>query len=395
MITAVEETSSTLDLQTLLLASGMIVAICGVSFIINTVFGRNDSPGRLWSAAFVAGILATVSFAIWGAEPAAWWAVAVGNASLVLSMGFVWAGARVFNGRRSLFPVVAGGAGVAALAALVAGPDGGDWAGGLVFLVGVSAFASLAGVEAFLARMRRSVNARILAFVMLLVGAYYGTRAVAFVVVGPESDLFRQYYGTEVTTFCTILFVIVASTSMSILRAERPGPAVPRVIEQAHWNGILADTQFSTPAADRIRRANRRGEGVAFVGAEIDNLADMNTAFGRSFGDDAIDSFSSILQEHLPTTALIGRRAGAQFACVMMVDSLDEAYGRIEDVRAALVDSPIESSSGLRLGVSWGVVLVPPREPDIASLTAQVRELVASAQAAGGNRIAVDPAATR
>jgi diguanylate cyclase (GGDEF)-like protein len=393
MTTAAGSAASVLDLQTLLIASGMVVAICGVSFVINTVFGRNDPPGRLWSAAFIAGILTTISFAMWGAEPSAWWAIIVGNASLVLAMGCVWAGSRVFNGRSSRLPVIVGGAALAAVAAIVETPEGGDWAGGFVFLLGVAVFAALAGVESLRGRMRRNLNARILAMLMLIVGAFYGIRSVVFLLATPDSDLFQEAFGTEVTTFVTILFVIVASTSMSILRVERSGIRPSRPFEQGNWNGILPDALFSTPAADRIRRANRHGERVAFLGAEIDNVADMNTAFGRTFGDDAIESFSSILQDHLPTTAIIGRRAGAQFACVVMAEDLEQAYDIVERVRVALVDEPIEHSTGIRLSVSWGVVLVEPGEPDISALTAEVRRLVRTAQDAGGNRIAGRPAA--
>ena len=387
--------ASSLDLQTLLLASGMVVAICGVSFIVNTVFGRNDPPGRLWSAAFTAGILTTVSFAVWGAEPSAWWAIAVGNAALVLAMGCVWSGARLFNNRSSRFLVALAGALVTALAAVVAGPDGGDWAGGVVMLLGVAVFATLAGLEALTGRMRRNLNARILATLMLIVGVYYAARAVVFVIASPDSELFRNYFGTEVTTFVTILFVIVASTSMSILRAERSGMRGTRVIEQADWNGIVPDVLFNTPAADRIQRATLHGERVAFIGAEIDNLADMNTAFGRSFGDDAIESFTKILHDHMPTTALLGHRTGAQLAAIVMVDDLDQAYAVIEDVRTALVESPIDNASGLRLSVSWGVTMIEPGEQDIVGLAAEVRDLVQKARDAGGNRIEGRPAPVR
>jgi diguanylate cyclase (GGDEF)-like protein len=395
MATAADSAATMLDLQTLLIVSGLVVAICGASFVINTVFGRNDPPGRLWSAAFIAGILTTTSFAIWGAEPTAWWAIVVGNASLVLAMGSVWSGARLFNGRNSRFIVVLAGAALAALAAFVESPGGGDWAGGFIFLLGVAVFSALAGAEALRGRMRRSLNARILAMLMLIVGAYYGVRAVVFFVATPDSDLFQEAFGTEVTTFVTLLFVIVASTSMSILRAERSGARSGRPREQGNWNGLLPDSLFSSPAADRIRRASRRGERVAFIGAEIDNMADMNTAFGRPFGDDMIESFSSLLHDHLPTTAIIGIRAGAQFACVVMADDLEQVYDIVERVRVALVDEPVANSTGMRLSVSWGVVMVEPGEPDISSLTSDVRALVTTAQQAGGNRIAGHPASAR
>ncbi|MBG6237113.1 diguanylate cyclase (GGDEF)-like protein [Mycetocola sp. CAN_C7] len=383
--------SSVFDLQTLLITSGMIVAICGVSFIVNTVFGRNDPPGRLWSAAFTAGILTTVSFAVWGATPAAWWAIAVGNGSLVLAMGCVWDGSRLFNGRSSRFLIVAVGAGLTGVAAAVQGPDGGDWAGGVVMLFGVALFATLAGIEALTGRMRRKLNARILASLMLIVGAYYATRGVVFIVASPESELFRDFFGTEVTTFVTILFVIVASTSMSILRADHVAADSRLEVEQIGWNGILPGPLFVSAAVDRVRRANRVGERTFFVGAEIDNLEDMNTAFGRSFGDGAIVSFMSILHDHLPATALLGDRQAGRFTAIIHAESLEQVHGILDDVRAALVESPIEPASGLRLSVSWGVIKLDGGEPDIEALTTEAHRLVRDARAAGGNRIKMQP----
>lgn len=379
--------ASAFDLQTLLLASGMVVAICGVSFIINTVFGRNDPPGRLWSAAFTAGILTTVAYAIWGSEPSAWWAIAIGNSSIVLAMGCVWSGARLFNSRPSRFPIVVAGSLVAALAAVIEGPEGGDWAGGATMLLGVAVFASLAGLESLSGRMRHNLNARVLAVLMFIVGSYYAARAVVFVLFSPESQLFRDYFGTEVATFVTILFVIVASTSMSILRAERSAVRETRALENGDWNGILPGRLFDTPAVDRIRRATLHGETTAFIGAEIDNLSDMNTAFGRSFGDEAIESFTSILHDHMPTTALLGLRANARFAAIVLVKDLEQAYALIEDVRAALVESPIDAASGLRLSVSWGVTMIKPGETDIAALAAEAHELAQKSRDAGGNRV--------
>lgn len=265
-------------------------------------------------------------------------------------------------------------------------------------LIGVAVFSTLAGFEALTGRMRRKLNARILAVLMLIVGAYYAARAVVFLIASPDSAFFRDFFGTEVTTFVTILFVIVASTSMSILRAERSSERDSRAFDQVNWKGVIPDVLFNSAAADRIQRATLHGERVAFIGAEIDGLADMNTAFGRTFGDEAIEAFTSILRAHMPTTALLGNRTGGRFAAVVIADDLDQASAIIEDVRAALVESPIDNASGLRLSVSWGVVMIEPAgsgEVDVDALSAEVRGLAQESRDAGGNRIEGSPAATR
>ncbi|MFW8745019.1 hypothetical protein, partial [Mesorhizobium japonicum] len=74
-----------LDITTVAAVSGLIVILCGVTFILNTTLRRNDRVGRIWSVAFVAAILETLAYTIEGLQPAAWWAVAVGNGSFVVA----------------------------------------------------------------------------------------------------------------------------------------------------------------------------------------------------------------------------------------------------------------------------------------------------------------------
>ena len=91
-----------IDLQTLLLASGTVVSVAAFSFILNTVLRGADDVGRTWSLSFIAGILTTLSYAVWGVVPDAWWAIAVGNGALALTLGTMWSGSRQFNERASM-----------------------------------------------------------------------------------------------------------------------------------------------------------------------------------------------------------------------------------------------------------------------------------------------------
>ena len=45
-----------IDTLTLLIAAGAVVAVSGVSFILNTVLRRNERYGRIWSIAFIARV---------------------------------------------------------------------------------------------------------------------------------------------------------------------------------------------------------------------------------------------------------------------------------------------------------------------------------------------------
>ncbi len=378
-----------LDLPTLLVSCALVVTICGTTFVVSTVLRHNDVASRLWSAAFTFGILTMVSFAVWAVVPHSPAIVGVGNGALTLAMGFIWSGNRAYNGRSPLFAVsLAGGFVVAVLAWVDA--DSGSWAGGQVFLVGVAAYALLAGIEALSGRMRRDLNARILAVVMLIVGVFYAVRSVVFAVAGPYSDVFLTYFDSDITTFITILFVITASTAMSVLRIERTNARNPRAVDVGQWAGFASPELFGIAVDDRLERLATLRENGVLIRISIDNLSEMNTAFGRSFSDAAMTLLGSTLRNEVPASAVLGHTGGAGFDALVF-ESLDHALDRAQRIRSALIDTPVDVSQGLRVSATIALVVAEPGGETFASLSDRASQFIAEGQAAGGNVIVGHP----
>lgn len=380
-----------LDLPTLLLTGGLVVTLCGTIFVLSTVLQHNDVPSRLWSAAFILGITTMTSFAVWAVVPDATISVGIGNGALAMSMGFIWSGNRAFNGRN---PMIAASIACGLIVAVAAWVDvaSGSWAGGLVFLLGVSAYALLAAVESFSGRMRRSFNARMLGVVMALVGAFFAARSVIFATAGPDSVVFRTYLDSDVTTFVTILFVITASTSMGALRTENTGQPTPRHVDTGERDGFASPEQFASAAddrLDRLERSGRRGESGVLIRVEIDNLSEMNTAFGRDFRDAAVRLVGSAISDASPASALLGRTDSAGFDALLF-DGLDRALECAQRIRSSLVDTPIDASQGLRASVTIALAVPEPAER-FARLSQRVSRFIADGHATGGNVIVGHP----
>ncbi|MCP2032056.1 diguanylate cyclase (GGDEF)-like protein [Okibacterium sp. HSC-33S16] len=377
-----------LNLPTLLLSSGLVVTVCGLIFIIGSVAQHHDRASRLWSAAFTFGILAMVSFAVWSVLPDSPAIIGVGNGSLTLAMGLIWSGSRAYNGRQPFGLLSFAGALVVAILAWVDGENG-SWAGGQAFLIGVAVFAALAGVEAFSGRMRRSINAHILAVVMCAVGVFFAIRAVVFAISGPYSDVFLGYLDTDITTFVTVLFVVTASTSMNVLRTEGTSPRGSRTVDVEQWEHFRPRESFANEVNDRLERLARSGAPGVLARVEIDNLAEMNTAFGRSFSDSAMTLVGAILRDEVSASAVLGHSGGAGFDALLFGD-LDSALDCAKRVRAALVDMPIDVSQGLRVSVTIALA-VPESGEKFAALSERAAGLVADGHAAGGNLIVGHP----
>lgn len=381
----------TLDITSLLLISGLIIILCGVSFILNTAMRRNDASGRLWSISFIAGMLTALSFSVWAVSPHLWWILAIGNTAYVLSVGAIWSGARVFNGRSSLIWVGLAASAVILVLTCIEGPDAGVWTGSTALFVGIAVFAGLGGAETMRSRMRRNLNARILSFCLWIVAAYYVLRASIFVTMGPESVVFQTYFSTQITTIITILLVLLGTISMSILQAERSGArALGDVTVGVHSVvGVLSAASFMQQWADWVERSSFHGDRLAMIAMDVDNLPQMNTAFGRTFGDTAIRSVAQIVRHHAPTCGLLGHTGAGRFVIVSVVGAAEEAEELAIRLQTALVDEPIDPEQSLRATASFGVV---DTDSFGYSLPALRRALDIATQAArdeGGNRIVV------
>jgi diguanylate cyclase (GGDEF)-like protein len=378
-----------LDMTTLLLVSGMVVVLCGVSFIVNTAMRRNDASGRLWSISFISGMLTALSFLVWGIDPDVWWVLAIGNAAYVISIGSIWSGARMFNARTSYIwvPLVAGL--VSALLTAIEGPDAGIWTGSTGLFVGVAVFAGLGGAETIRGRMRRNLNARILSICLWIVCAYYVLRTSIFVTAGPESDVFLTYFGSETTTVITILLVLLGTISMSILQAERSGArALGDVTVGVHSVvGVLSAASFMQQWADWVERASFHGDRLAMIAMDVDNLPQMNMAFGRTFGDTAIRSVAQIVRHCTPTSSLLGHTGAGRFVIVVVAASATDAEQLAIRLQTGLVDEPIDPQQSLRATASFGVVDTDAFGYSLPALRRALDDATQQARDEGGNRI--------
>ncbi|GAA3876057.1 hypothetical protein GCM10022381_18410 [Leifsonia kafniensis] len=383
-----------LDTLTLLAVSGVIAVLCGLSFILNTAFSRNDAIGRMWSVGFIAAILGAFGLTVYAMSPSTWIALIIGNAALPIALGSMWSGARLFNGKSARFAVVGGVAALVALAVIVRGPDAGGWAGAVEFNLGVSAFALCAAVEMSSRRLKRNVNGRIASVVYWLVGGFYAARSLVLVIDGHDGAFFIDKFGSATVTFVNMLLMVTLSIALSTLRAERAGGAVGDFTDGIHSAaGVLSASSFTQAAADHLDRAEHAAVPLALIGADIDNLPEFNIAFGRAAGDQAIARFAATLRGTAPVMALIGHPAAGRFLILVEAASALDARAIAARLQIALVDTPLEEGEQIRFTASFSVAHTGDHGHDLDALTAAVSRAVEAVKSAGGNDIQVAAAA--
>ena len=359
-----------LDTLTLFYASGLVVSAAGASFVISSIFRRDDEVARLWGLGFISGMLATIAFAVWGYSSDLWWVTGVGNAALTFAIGAMWAGCRVFNDRRPLLGLVIVITALVFVAVLVHGPNGSEWAGAPAMYVAIFAFCAGTVFETLRGKLRPRVNARILTVVFIAVAAFYLARAIIFFVYGETSVQFLDYFGTVNTTLLNIGFLTLASISFSVLQSERsPDQRGEKASDRSSVTGVASARLFEQQADDWLRRAHRHNEALTFAIFDVENLDEMNLALGSEYGDRAIQTVGWFTRENVPTTSLVGRLGSRRFAVLAPSPPVGQPRAIAERVMTAIAETPIDEIEGVRAMASFGVSSTAQDGYDYADLS--------------------------
>jgi hypothetical protein len=318
---------------------------------------------------YLAAVVTTFAYLASDSSPALWWAVALGNASFVLALGAIWSGARAREGRRPLLWAVVASAGVAALAVLVAGPDGGPWAGGLAYLLGVAVWGVLAAVE-LLGRSRgtrRAPEAAALGLTCAVAGGYYAVRAVAFAAGGPESELFVRWLPTSSTTLINLLLILVGAFAMMGLRTR----------EIAEVAAVRYDPVLGTRTMPHLVQAVAAREGAGRVHVLALRLLDggaLRDAFGREGREQARRHLADVVLDRLPPGGAAASDPGWADELVVVLPGEADVDGWLRGLRRALLDRPLRlDGDTLGLDVACRAASGPAREVAAHVRTARER----------------------
>ena len=113
--------------------------------------------------------------------------------------------------------------------------------------------------------------------------------------------------------------------------------------------------------AVEFARAERFGQPLALVFADLDDFKRINDRYGHPVGDTVLRQFAKTLAESVRDIDIAGRWGGEEFAMILPGTDLAGAARVAERVRLALVSSPTLGPDGdqIRLRASFGVAAFP------------------------------------
>ncbi|HKO33451.1 MAG TPA: GGDEF domain-containing protein [Candidatus Limnocylindria bacterium] len=144
--------------------------------------------------------------------------------------------------------------------------------------------------------------------------------------------------------------------------------------------------------AIEVAESRRYAHPVAAVLIDVDGFARLNHEHGLAVGDDVLRELALRLRLRMRAADALGRVGGDSFLAILPHTDERGAAVFSDAIRSRLVARPIMTAAGeLTVAISIGVAFMRPGmelSPD--ELLAAADEALASARAAGGNRIAFD-----
>jgi len=350
-----------IDPFTIQVATAIVVLTAGIVFILETLLRRDTGAGRIWSLAFLAGILTVLSYLMWMQLPDPWVAIGIGNGALVASAGCLWLGCRSYNGRTQR----AGGiavmiVSVAALAGvLVAGPDGGDWAGSYVLFAGVAVFAALGAFESRRGPMGATPTSIGFTLVLVVEALFYFGRGIVFAVSGPDSDVFTTWFGSNSTGALTMILTIVAVIIGSILRsgslaARRESDPQSLAITP---DGLIRETSFVRVLNGIAGRARLATELIGVIALRIDDLPQIGIAFGSAEEETVTAEWREGVRRYAPNFSIVGEYGRTTLLVGFQPSSVGDARRIASRIHRRLLDDFAGLRSAVIPVVGVGVAL--------------------------------------
>jgi diguanylate cyclase (GGDEF)-like protein len=113
-----------------------------------------------------------------------------------------------------------------------------------------------------------------------------------------------------------------------------------------------------------IERAERSGEPLALIMADIDRFKVVNDTYGHAAGDTVLAQVTRRIGQTMRPYDILGRIGGEEFLLIAPGADPDAALALAERARLAVSSSPISTDRGaVNASVSMGVTVVVPGEP--------------------------------
>jgi len=372
-----------LDSITLYFIATMIAALLGAMLLF---FGKQQHSAALnwWGSAYLVGAAALALWTLVSGALGEMFSLAL-NAVGFLACGMVWNAARIFHGRKPMWP------------GLMLGPI--TWIGAVVNLdhgasalrmtIGagiIAIYASLTAAE-LLRERRKSLTRR---WPAIVVPVMHGLVLMLPILIGdvlrPHDDKFGSSIWVTIFSVELVLYAVGTVFVIFMLVSERVVAAHKTAASIDPLTALFNRRGFAEASARLIEREASAGRPVTVLIFDIDYFKSINDRFGHPAGDEILKLFATVVVNNLRITDLSGRIGGEEFAALLPC-ALEEGKSVAERVRESFAASGIVSDDGpvdttVSIGVAGG-----PAGTELEVLLAAADTALYQAKRGGRNRV--------
>jgi diguanylate cyclase (GGDEF)-like protein len=379
-----------LDVPTLFVVTLFITIIGGSLLLFAFLQNRNTPALALWGIGYLVG---SAGAAVLSGQVALAnsWSVCVANALVCAAYGFMWCGARSFEGRRiSLVGLAIGPAlwivafqfqsFVQSLEARIS----------LVAAI-TAAYALLAARELWYAR-DRDLLSRWPTLVLVVGHAAFLLARTPYAQDLASSLLSGHPHGAVATVMAfEALFAAVCLPFLRVaMSKERAEFEQRQAAETDPLTGVPNRRAFFDRGCPLLERFIAERQGAALLLFDLDRFKDINDTAGHQTGDRVLQAFCDLVGAALRPGDLFGRLGGEEFAYLMANVSVTQALQAAERLRSDFAALRFDDLA-IEPTVSVGVAVARESDGNLSALLALADRALYRAKADGRNRVAPAP----
>jgi diguanylate cyclase (GGDEF)-like protein len=377
-----------LDVGTLSVVTVFVTALLGALLVFAGLQNRSIRAPMWWGAAQIICAVGLGLVSSRGTAPD-FVSIDLANALILLAYGLTWAGARVFDGRKVL-PLVVGFAPVVWLMACRIPVFENDFNLRVLVVSAMMAMLAAATAEEFWRGREEPLMSRWPTVIVLLAYAAALLARIPATYFSPLLDDNSLMSGVSfaLIAFGTLLFTVVMSFLLLNMTKERTELQHKINAMVDPLSGIANRRAFLDGANRLFAQQGLDREPLAMLLFDLDRFKDINDRMGHAVGDRVLQTFAAATTATLGSDVLFGRIGGEEFASLLPVGDLGEAYAVADRVRRNFADTAARFANGdLIPTVSVGVTLGTDGKAGVDMLLEIADRALYRAKANGRNRV--------
>jgi diguanylate cyclase (GGDEF)-like protein len=377
-----------LDIGTLSVVTVFVTALLGALLVFAGVQNRSTRAPMWWGAAYILGASGLGLLSMRGRAPD-FVTIDIANALVLLGYGVTWAGARIFDGRK-VRPLIVVFAPVLWLLACRMPIFAADT--NLRIAVGSTMLAMLAMAiaEEFWRGRDEPLMSRWPTVIVLFAYAAALLARIPVVYFSPFANNNSLLSGLTfaVLAFGALLFTVVLAFLLLNMTKERTELQHKIAALVDPLSGVGNRRAFLSESGRLFAQQKIDCRPLAMLLFDLDQFKAINDCLGHAAGDRVLQTFARVATTTLGSDVLFGRIGGEEFASLLPVGDLGEAFAIADRVRRNFAEAAASTGEGELLPtVSIGVTLGLDSKAEVEDLLLIADEALYRAKANGRNRV--------